>query len=307
MDKRVLMIVNPRAGKMKIRNSLYGAIEKLCSAGYEPTVVMTQYNGHASELSMRAKEYDLVICTGGDGTLNQVINGIIDSMATCPLGYIPLGSTNDFAGSLGIPNNVDSAIDIILSGRETKLDVASFNGRYFLDTAMFGVFSRASYDTPQDMKNQLGFLAYILEGIKDLPSIRTFNMEVCVDGEDVSGEYMLCAISNSNTLGGIIPLDKTRVDIRDGQFELIMAAKPQSALELCNMIRSLRLKDFACNGIVFRSGANMSIRCADSSPWTIDGEKEIWDGHADIQVIPGAVSFMLPDGLHDSKEIAGGN
>ena len=301
MGKRVLMIVNPRAGRMKIRNTLYGAIEKLCSAGYEPTVVMTQYDGHAAELAGRAKAYDTVICTGGDGTLNQVINGIIKSAAACPIGYIPLGSTNDFAGSLGIPNNVDSAIDIILNGRATKLDVARFNSRYFLDTAMFGAFSRASYDTSQDRKNQLGFLAYILEGIRDLPSIRTFKMEVQVDDEDVSGDYMLCAISNSNTLGGIIPLDKSRVDIKDGQFELIMAARPQNAIELRNMIRALRLKNFACEGIVFRSGAKIDIRCSDSEPWTIDGEKEIWDGYAQIQVIPGAVNFILPDGQNDAK------
>ncbi len=295
MTKKVLIIVNPRAGRMRIRNSLYGIIEKLCASGYEPTVMMTQYNGHAAELASGAGRYDLVICTGGDGTLNQVINGLISSGSGKPLGYIPLGSTNDFAGSLGIPNNVEKALDIAVNGSPKQVDVAKMNERYFLDTAMFGAFSRASYETSQDMKNVLGFLAYVLEGIKDIPSIRGYDMAVDIDGEEIHGEFMICAVSNSSTLGGLIPLDKSRRSVNDGRFELILAARPKNALELRDMIRALRTGDTNCRGIVLRSGADISIKCDSQEPWTMDGEKAAWYGTAEIRVLPSAIELMLPN------------
>ena len=294
MSKKVLMIVNPRAGRMRIRNALYGAIEKLCAADYIPTVVMTQYSGHASKLAMEAADYDLVVCTGGDGTLNQVVNGLIISGIRKPLGYIPLGSTNDFAGSMKIPNNVEKALDIVIDGNSHPIDVARINNCYFLDTAFFGAFSRASYETSQDMKNALGFVAYILEGIKDIPSIRTYDMAVSIDDKEIRGEFMLCAVSNSNTLGGFIPLDRSIVSVSDGKFEIILAVKPQSAMELRDMIRALRTGDTSCNGIVFCSGAKINIKCDSSEPWTVDGEKLVWDGVANIEVIPNAIELMLP-------------
>ena len=294
--RKVLMIVNPRAGRMRIRTSLYGAIEKLCAANCEPTVVMTQYSGHATELAQRAEEYDLVICTGGDGTLNQVINGLLDSGSHVPLGYIPLGSTNDFAGSLGIPSNVDDALDLAINGQAYWVDVARLNSGYFLDTAMMGAFSRASYDTSQDMKNILGFFAYVLEGMKDLPAIRPYEMEIDIDGEKITGEYMLCAVCNSSTLGGLIPLDRTRISFSDGLFEMILAAKPQNAIELRNMVRALRQRDITCKGIVVRSGSSIKIDSTNKEPWTVDGERVNWDGHAEISVIKQAIELMLQKG-----------
>ncbi|MGM9521263.1 MAG: diacylglycerol/lipid kinase family protein [Oscillospiraceae bacterium] len=293
MSKNVLLIVNPRAGRMKIRTSLFRVTERLCGEGYLPTIMMTQYRGHARELAAAAGGYDMIICTGGDGTLNEVISGTVSAGLSTPIGYIPLGSTNDFAKSLGIPVTVDGALENIMTGDPTPIDVGRFNDEYFTDVGFIGYFSKTARDTPQDMKNTLGFFAYVLEGIKDLPSMRTINLEAKIDGKTISGEYLICAVSNSNTLGGVTSLDKSLVKVDDGLFEMLLVAKPQSVAQLHSYVRAMRTGNLNCEGVTFLSTSEVEITCDCLDPWTLDGESAPWNGSVKIDVLPKAARLIL--------------
>jgi YegS/Rv2252/BmrU family lipid kinase len=293
MSLEALLIVNPRAGRMKIRNSLFKITEKLCTAGIIPTTVFTMYPKHAQELAANASHYDMIICTGGDGTLNEVISGAVSLGLDKPIGYIPLGSTNDFAKSLGIAEGVDAALDNILNGSPCGIDVGSFNGHYFTDVAFYGIFSKTAYDTPQDKKNALGFLAYILEGIKDLPSIRSIHLDVETETQCFTGNYLVCAVSNSKTLGGLVNLNESSVKIDDGLFELLLVEEPRNAVQLHEYIRAVRTGDLSCEGISFLRTSAIKITSENIDPWTLDGEKEPWGGETQIKVIPNAVKLLL--------------
>lgn len=293
MSKSVLVIVNPRAGKMKIRTALFHVTERLCREDCVPTVMMTQYRGHARELAAAAGGYDMLICTGGDGTLNEVISGTLSAGLSTPIGYIPLGSTNDFAKSLGIPITVDGALENIMTGEAKAIDVGRFNDEYFTDVGFIGYFSKTARDTPQDMKNTLGFFAYVLEGIKDLPFMRTIKLEAKLDDRTISGEYLICAVSNSNTLGGVTSLDKSVVKVDDGLFEMFLVSKPQSVAQLHAYVRAMRTGNLNCEGVTFLSTSEVEISCDCSDPWTLDGESAPWNGSARISVMPKAARLIL--------------
>ncbi len=291
--KKALLIANPKSGRQRIQNDLFHIVERLDGAGYFTTVALTQYRGHASELAAGAGEYDLLVCTGGDGTLNEVISGVLKSGAGMPIGYIPLGSTNDFAGSLGIPFELDEALDGILEGTPRPIDVGSFNGRYFLDVGLLGIFSRTCYETPQDMKNTLGFLAYVLEGIKEVPTVHPIPLRVEAGDRVYEGEYLACVVSNSRKLGGVVSLGEDRVDLSDGMFELLLVEREKTPMQLHGYIRALRTADLKADGMTFISVPSLRITSTDDQPWTLDGERADWQGSAQIEVLPKAVSLLM--------------
>ena len=183
--KQLLFIINPVSGRLKARSAVFDMLEKICGSGYMPTVALTQYRGHARELaaSAAAKGYSQIICCGGDGTLNEVISGVISSGCgeTLPIGYIPAGSTNDFAASIGIPTDLAAAADAAATGESFTLDIGKFgDDRYFTYIASFGAFTAASYSAPQNAKNNVGHLAYVFEGIKEFFKIKP--IKVVCDG-----------------------------------------------------------------------------------------------------------------------------
>ena len=294
MAGKTLLIINPRAGRMRIKNELFRVCDTLDESGYTPTVVFTRSTGHARELAMTAAGFDDIVCTGGDGTLNEVISGVLSAGLKIPVGYLPLGSTNDFARSLGIPTDIEGAVDTIVHGVPRGIDVARFNDRYFLDVGFFGAFSRTARETPQDMKNVLGFFAYVLEGIKDLPSMNTVHLKVRTGGREIEGDYLVCAISNSRRLGGVTTLDDEKVKMDDGLFEMLLVPRPQTAARLAAYIKALRTGDLNCEGVTFMSTSRVEMICGNSEPWTLDGERAEWDGRAEIQVLPRAVELILP-------------
>ncbi len=283
MSKRLLLIMNPYAGQKTGKKYLADILELFCKADYIPTAFMTIGTGNGYALAKEhATAAELVVCVGGDGTFNEVMSGVIDSGADVPIGYIPCGSTNDFASGLGLSKTPLRAAQDILEGVPQTYDVGLFNGRYFSYVASFGAFTRASYATPQNLKNALGHIAYILEGIKDLPNIRPVHMRLETADAVFEDDYIFGAISNSTSLGGILTLASDTVDMNDGLFELLLIKYPKTAAELNECIRCLQEKNYHSSMLTFHSTDRLTITTDESIDWTLDGEHE--PGHAHITV-----------------------
>lgn len=283
MGKRLLLIMNPYAGQKSGKKYLADILELFCKADYIPTVFMTTGVGNGYTLAKsHTAAHDLVVCVGGDGTFNEVMSGVIDAGVDVPIGYIPCGSTNDFASGLGLSKTPLRAAQDILEGCPKTYDVGRFGERYFSYVASFGAFTRVSYATSQNLKNVLGHLAYILEGVKDLPNIRPVHMRLESADAVFEDDYIFGAISNSTSLGGILTLSKEVVDMNDGLFELLLVKYPKTAAELNECIRSLQEKNYHSPMLTFHSTDRLTVTADASVDWTLDGEHE--PGHAQITV-----------------------
>lgn len=271
--KKVLLIVNPVSGTVKIKSCILNILDILTSNGCIPTVMITQRRGHAFDIvKEHAYNYDQVICSGGDGTLNEVISGIVSSNLSIPLGYIPLGSTNDFANCMKIPLNVMKATESAIKGELIPIDIGKFENNYFSYIASFGAFTAASYSTPQSIKNSLGHLAYVLEGIKDLQKISPIFIKYTVDNQQYSGDYMFGAVMNSTSIGGIVKLDKSLVDLSDGEFEILLVKMPKTLNEINKIIVSIASSNFENNMFDFFKSSKIEFEFEDDMMWSIDGE-----------------------------------
>lgn len=293
--KKALIILNPCAGTKQANRFFVKIIDLFSQNDYMPIVFTTAARGDGTTIAREyAKEVDLVVCIGGDGTFNEVIEGVITSGVDVPLGYIPAGSTNDFATSLHLPKGIMKAAENIINGEPRSLDAGSFNGRYFSYVASFGAFTRASYEAPQSVKNALGHLAYILEGIKDLPTIKPEKLRIQTEQGVYGGNYLFGAISNSTSVGGILTLDPSVVDMNDGYFEVLLVKSPDNLLELNQVLTALTLQDFNSPMLSFFSTKSVVITADPEMPWTLDGEYE--QGHEEIKVenIHNAIKIMMP-------------
>ncbi|MCD7756282.1 MAG: YegS/Rv2252/BmrU family lipid kinase [Firmicutes bacterium] len=291
--KRLLFIVNPKAGMRRMTRNLLDVIDIFNRADYEVITYITSGQGDAVEVTAaRAADVDLVVCAGGDGTFNETITGILRSGCGTPVGYIPCGSTNDFAASLHLPTNILQAARQIVQGTPVSYDVGQFGDRYFSYVASFGAFTKASYATPQDVKNALGHTAYILEGIQELSQIRAEHVRIELDDGVIEDDFLFGAISNSTSVGGILTLDPKQVDMQDGKFELLLVRAPVTAQEIGECIHALRTQKYNCSMITFLSSHQMVIHASPDMPWTLDGERE--DGHSEVAVrnLHNAISLM---------------
>lgn len=272
MVKTLLFIVNPRAGRARSGAALFEAAAHFSQAGYLLSIRQTTGPGDATRIAREEGErFDRVVCFGGDGTLNEVVSGLMQLPAPPPLGYIPGGSTNDFAASLGLPLQPLECARRITDSTGRWLDVGEFNGRPFVYVASFGAFTKASYSAPQSVKNELGHLAYILEGVKDLSTLRPYPASVITPNEVFTGGFLFGAVTNSTSVGGLVKLKEDMVALDDGLFELLLVPNPTSAAELQALIRSLLLQDFS-SGVILRHVPRITVRCGTSFPWTLDGE-----------------------------------
>ena len=272
--RKLLFLVNPNAGQRRVNKSLVEIIGIFNEAGYEVTVFLTTGPGSGTRIvEVRAADYDLVVCAGGDGTLNETIAGLLRSGADRPIGYIPCGSTNDFAATLKLSMDVVQAARDIVQGEPMAYDVGRWGERYFAYVASFGAFSRVSYATPQSLKNTLGHLAYVLEGITELPLIRKIPMCLELDGETVEGEYLFGAVSNSTSVGGVLTLNPELVDLQDGKFEVLLIRMPRDPVELAACIAAIKNGTYDCAAITFRSVSRLTIRQSPEVVWTLDGER----------------------------------
>ena len=273
MPKKMLMIFNALAGQKQGKKYLADILEVFCKKSYECTVHLTTGKGNAREVASKSGgDYDLIVCVGGDGTFNEVVSGVIDASITTPIGYIPAGSTNDFANSLNLSKNMVTAAREIVNGKPHKIDTGSFCGRPFTYVASFGAFTKASYSTPQNVKNALGHVAYILEGIKEIGAIKPIPMTIKINGETISGDFIFGAISNSTSIGGILSLDKKIVDISDGLLELLLIKSPKNILDLNECIAALTTQNYNNRMLIFKSAKEMEIISPSKNEWTLDGE-----------------------------------
>lgn len=274
----MLFIVNPNAGQQRIKRHLSEIIAIFNQAGYQVQTHITSAPGEATRVvQSRAADVDLVVCAGGDGTFNETITGILLSGAQVPIGYIPCGSTNDFAASLHLPTNLFQAARRIVTGTPTLFDAGQFGDRYFSYVASFGAFTRTSYATPQNIKHALGHYAYLLSGIQELSQIRKEHIRLEADGQIVEDDFIFGAISNSLSVGGILTLDPQQVDMGDGKFEIMLVRAPRSLAELSECIQSVQNQKYNCSMITFFSARQVEITADPNMNWTLDGEKE--QGH----------------------------
>jgi len=238
---------------------------------------MTEYKGHAEKLAAIAAAggYDRVICCGGDGTLNEVINGVMKSKKKIKIGYIPAGSTNDFASGIGISSDLTVAAVGAIEGKDTELDVGSFNGeRYFSYIASFGIFTASSYSAPQEAKNVLGHFAYVLEGIKDLASVQPVHVKCEADGEEFEGDYIFGAVANTFRIGGIVKLSRDTVKLNDGVFELVLVKCPKSINDFNKIASAVTASSFENEMFVFRKAEKITVTLSKDIVWSVDGEQQ---------------------------------
>jgi YegS/Rv2252/BmrU family lipid kinase len=272
-QKKLLMIVNPAAGRNKSRGPLFDAAAIFSQAGYLISIYNTGRAGDAAETAAReGARFDAVVAVGGDGTLNEVIAGLLTLRKPPLLGYLPQGTTNDFASSLHIPSTPSAAAKRIIQAAPRKLDVGCWNKRHFVYVASFGAFTRTSYSAPRAAKNALGHFAYILEGMKDLDSLRPYKIKLTADGETLDGEYLFGAVCNSTSIGGLMKLDPERVVLDDGKFELLLIPSPKTALDLQNLVLALLNQQYDREGVVFRHVSSIHLETETELPWSLDGE-----------------------------------
>ncbi len=267
------MIVNPRAGKSKSRGPLFDAAAVLSQAGYLISIHITAAPGDAAETARReGGQYDLVVAVGGDGTLNEVVSGLVRLYRPPLLGYLPQGSTNDFAASLRVSGDPAEAAAAIARNVPRQLDVGLWNGRSFIYVASFGAFTRTSYTASQAAKNALGHFAYILEGMKDLSTLRPYRLRLTAGGEVLDGEYLFGAVCNSTSIGGLMKLDPEHVVLDDGLFEMLLIPNPKTAADLQNLVHGLMNQDYDSQSLVFRHVSSIHVETEEDLPWSLDGE-----------------------------------
>lgn len=271
--KKILFVFNPFSGKGLIKNYLVDIVDIMVKAGYEVTIYPTQSSGDATDKIIKdAKGYDRIICSGGDGTLDEVITGLLKSKLDIPVGYIPAGSTNDFANSLGIPKVMTQAAKTAVTGAEFPCDMGDFNGDTFVYVAAFGIFTEVSYQTPQQLKNILGHLAYILEGAKHLSDIKSYNMQIEYDDHVIQDKFIYGMVTNSVSVGGFKGMTGDDVKLDDGVFEVTLIKTPKNPVELSEILTCLtNLRDDSDLIYSFKA-KKLHIITKEKVAWTLDGE-----------------------------------
>lgn len=292
--KRVLVVMNPNAGQKRGKRYLADILELFRKKEYVTTVMLTACRGDAVSLvKEHGHDKDLIVCIGGDGTFNEVVNGVLDAGLSAPIGYIPAGSTNDFANSLKLPKNMLKAATKIVEGTPQTVDIGRFDTRYFSYVASFGAFTKVSYATPQNVKNALGHLAYILEGVKDIPSIRPLHLRFETPTENIEGDYLFGAISNSTSVGGILTLNPKVVDMNDGKFELLLIKAPATIAELNDIVVALTTQNYDVSSITFVSASEMTVYASPDMDWTLDGEWEAGKDKFTVSNLRSAITLIM--------------
>lgn len=298
MNKRLLFLINPNAGKGEIRAKALDVIDLFVREGYEVTVHTTQRRWEIPDLLReRAGGFDRIVCSGGDGTLNETINGLLACENRPPLGYIPAGTVNDFASSLGIPKTIPEAAAIAVDGAPYACDVGLFGSRAFSYIAAFGAFTDVSYQTPQQVKNWLGRAAYILEGIKRLPGIQPWPMRLVCDGRELAGEFLFGMITNSTSVGGFAVGERIGVSMNDGLLEVVLVRQLQSHAERQRVINALLEGELDPDFVTVTKARRVEVFSDQPRPWTLDGEFGGEVEHVVIEVLPSAIQVLTDPAL----------
>lgn len=303
--KKVLLIVNPCAGRTKSRAGTFEIVDKFSKNDYEFTVRTTTCRGDATNIVKRElDEHDMVVCCGGDGTLNETVNGVMDMPRRVPIGYIPSGSTNDLASTLGIPKDIKDATDLIMSGQLNDYDVGLFNNRYFTYVASFGAFTRSSYATSQKLKNKIGYLAYLPTAVPDAFNIKNYKLRIEHDGGVIEDYFVFGAISNSTSVGGFIDFDTDEIKLNDGVFELLLC-KGLKVHSVIPTLLKVKQKKFDGDPLIFLHTKKLKVTCLEGEmDWTLDGEYGGRHKNVMVHVLNGAVHICSTENpLFEKHEI----
>ncbi|MBQ5446422.1 MAG: YegS/Rv2252/BmrU family lipid kinase [Lachnospiraceae bacterium] len=272
--KNLLFIYNPYSGKGMVKENLSDIIDCFVKNGYQVSVYPTQGRMDAKDQVIHmASLYDMVVCSGGDGTLNEVISGLMELPDKPVLGYIPAGSTNDFGQSIKLPKTMIDAAKVAVSGTPISVDIGSFRKRKFVYIAGFGAFTDVSYMTPQEMKNVLGHSAYLLDAVTKLTTLRTYHMKVTYDGNnEVEGDYLYGMITNSISVGGFKGITGKNVALDDGLFEVTLIKRPKNPIDLNLVLGSMIGMDFKTDSVVSFKASEIIFEAEQKVPWVLDGE-----------------------------------
>ena len=277
MTGKTLLILNPIAGKGVGKRHLLDIVTRLSDGGCDVTVLPTKKGTETVEriAAMLAKDstYQMVVACGGDGTLNTAVEGMARGGRMLPLGYIPLGSTNDFASSLGLSSDVPTAVERILKGTPVPHALGTFTGRRFTYVACCGAFADTSYSTSQSMKNLLGHTAYVINAIPSLASLRPLNLIITADGETIEGKSVFCGIGNTTVMAGTVKLGADTVDFNDGMFELLLIRFPHDLIEAGRIATKLLSGSIDDPTISIRKVHCCRILSAEPVAWSLDGEE----------------------------------
>ncbi|MCR5670888.1 MAG: YegS/Rv2252/BmrU family lipid kinase [Butyrivibrio sp.] len=296
--KKALVLINKTSGMGRAGNDTFTIVEKLAENGYEPIVypIIPGTELTSEELVAKyADEVRMILCSGGDGTLNHVMNAMMALSGKKPvLAYVPAGSTNDFARGLGIPAMRSNAITSAIEGRPYAYDVGCMNGSYFNYVAAFGAFSKVSYATDQELKNVLGYAAYVISAIAELPQNIGYScrMKITYDGHTEEGDYIFGSISNSASVGGMSLFENEVVHMDDGIMEMLLIKAPKNLAEFNAIISALATKDQNNPYITYKQVKNVSVLSKSEVEWTLDGEFGGAFKKTEVSVVNKAMTIM---------------
>ena len=294
--KQLLFIYNPHSGKAKIRSNLLEIIDIFVKSGYEVCAYPTQGQGDAARaVTKRRPGYDLVVCSGGDGTLDEVVSGMMKCSEKLPIGYIPAGSTNDFARSLKIPSQMIPAARSIVTGTPYACDIGAINDSSYVYVAAFGIFTEVTYVTPQDVKNTLGYTAYVLEAIKSLPSIKSYHMHVKWEEGEISGDFLYGMVTNSFSVGGFKGITGHQVSLNDGYHEVTLIKNPKNPAELSDIVRAMADRRLDSDNIITFKTRHIEFGSKVPVRWTRDGEFGGEHKKVTIDVILRSIQIIIPE------------
>ncbi len=295
--KKMLFIYNPKAGKEKIRNRMLDIIDIFARADFEVTVYPTLARGDGIKAVAERKPdyYDMIACSGGDGTLDEVVTGMMRCEKRLPIGYVPAGTTNDFASSLKIPKNMTEAARTIVEGKDFACDVGGFNDDIFVYIAAFGMFTDVSYETPQDVKNVLGHMAYLLEGVKRLSNIKSYHLRVECEDQIIEGDFIFGMITNSLSVGGFKRITGKYVQLDDGEFEITLIKMPSNPVELNTIMAALINRNINTDLMYCFKASRLTIASKEEIAWTLDGEFGGKHRDVTIQNYKQALTIRVPE------------
>ena len=279
--KKILFIINPVSGRMALKQKLWQVLEMFSNAGLLVTVC--------------PKDVQTVVCAGGDGTLNEVISGLMENPYHHILGYLPVGTTNDLASSLGLSKGIINATKDIIEGKTKTIDIGSFNGRYFSYVASFGAFTEASYNATQEAKNILGHLAYLLEGIMSIGNIRPYRATFKFDDNEITDDFIFAAVANTTSLGGILKLKERLVAVNDGKLELLLVRAPKTIPQLQKTISDLVNQQFSNAEVCLYHTSKVEVLSDGEFDWTLDGEQQDGCKKVEILNVPEIVELIVPN------------
>jgi diacylglycerol kinase (ATP) len=290
------MILNPAAGRSSNKTAIFDVVKTFDAAGYEVVLKVTEKSGDATAFTKGfAGNFDIVVCCGGDGTLNETINGLMALPNAPILGYIPVGTANDVATTLNLSKNPVKAAEDILHGKEMNLDVGVFGDKFFAYIAAFGAFTDVSYQTPQQTKNLFGHTAYMLEAMKRIPDIMPIHTIVELEDQRLEDEFVFGAVSNSTSLAGVLKLNPEMVRMDDGLFEVMLIRNPNNILKLQRVLNGLLTQKYDEKYLKFFHTAKIKFLFPDEISWTIDGEAGGMHKEVTLENRPSAVRFIVPD------------